>query len=387
VKVAVIHDWLTVYSGAETVLEQLLELYPDADIFTLFDFLPSERRAFLRGHEIKTSFLQEIPFAKKYYRYLLSLMPLAIEQFDLSEYDLVISSSHAVAKGVITGPNQVHISYVHSPMRYVWDLHAQYLRDAGLSRGVKSWLARWQLHRIRLWDYRTSAGVDYFIANSNFIAKRIRKTYGRNAQVIYPPVGIDSFGLCDKKQNYYVTAQRMVPYKKVLLIVEAFAKMPDKKLLVLGDGPDMEKIKAAAKTPNIEILGYQERTSFVKIVQEAKAFVFAAEEDFGIAPVEAQACGTPVIAYGAGGALETVRNGKTGLFFKKQTVESLVETIGRFEAEGVSFSPSDIRQSVLSFSEGRFKDEFMSVVSEMKPTQSKAEIKLVHANNTLDGSL
>ncbi|MBL4606531.1 MAG: glycosyltransferase, partial [Pseudomonadales bacterium] len=179
-KVAVVHDWLTVYSGAEKVLEQILSLYPEADVYTLFDFLPDDQRGYLAGHRINTSFLQNFPFAKTHYRFFLALMPLAIEQFDFSDYDLVISSSHAVAKGVITGPNQVHVSYVHSPIRYAWDLQGQYLKEANLTKGLKSWLARWQLHKIRLWDYRTGAGVDYYAANSRFIAKRIRKIYGRD---------------------------------------------------------------------------------------------------------------------------------------------------------------------------------------------------------------
>jgi len=362
VKVAVVHDWLTVYSGAEKVLEQILSLYPEADVFTLFDFLPAEQRRYLRGRRISTSFLQNFPFAKTHYRFFLALMPLAIEQFDFSDYDLVISSSHAVAKGVITGPNQVHISYVHSPIRYAWDLQGQYLKETNLTEGLKSWLARWQLHKIRLWDYRTGAGVDYYAANSRFIAKRIHKIYGRDAQVIYPPVDMDDFQLCEQKKDYYVTAQRMVPYKKVALIVEAFSQMPDKELLVLGDGPDMEKVRKAATTPNIKILGYQSKEDLVQFVREAKAFVFAAEEDFGIAPVEAQACGTPVLAYGAGGALETVEEGCTGLFFQYQSVESIIEAVERFEEGGVRYSAAQIRQAASKFSQQRFIKEFSALV-------------------------
>ena len=362
VKVAVVHDWLTVYSGAEKVLEQILSLYPEADVFTLFDFLPVEQRRYLREHRISTSFLQNFPFAKTHYRFFLALMPLAIEQFDFSDYDLVISSSHAVAKGVITGPNQLHISYVHSPIRYAWDLQGQYLKEANLTKGLKSWLARWQLHKIRLWDYRTGAGVDYYAANSRFIAKRIRKIYGRDAQVIYPPVDVEDFQLCEQKKHYYVTAQRMVPYKKVALIVEAFSQMPDKELLVLGDGPGMDKVRKAATTPNIKILGYQSKEDLVKLVGEAKAFVFAAEEDFGIAPVEAQACGTPVLAYGAGGALETVEDGCTGLFFQHQSVDSIIEAVERFEQEGVRYSAAQIRQAALKFSQQRFIKAFSALV-------------------------
>jgi len=256
----------------------------------------------------------------------------------------------------------VHISYVHSPIRYAWDLQGQYLKEANLTEGLKSWLARWQLHKIRLWDYRTGAGVDYYAANSRFIARRIHKIYGRDAQVIYPPVDMDDFQLCEQKKHYYVTAQRMVPYKKVALIVEAFSQMPDKELLVLGDGPDMEKVRKAATTPNIKILGYQSKEDLVQFVREAKAFVFAAEEDFGIAPVEAQACGTPVLAYGAGGALETVEEGCTGLFFQYQSVESIIEAVERFEEGGVKYSAAQIRQAASKFSQQRFIKEFSALV-------------------------
>lgn len=226
-------------------------------------------------------------------------MPLAIEQLDVSKHDIILSSSHAVAKGILTGPDQLHISYVHSPIRYAWDLQHQYLREAGLSKGLKATLARWLLHKIRIWDCRTANGVDHFIANSQFIARRIKKVYGRKADVIYPAVDVERFALQTNKQDYYMTASRMVPYKRMDLIVEAFSHMPTKRLVVIGDGPEMNKIKSKA-TNNIEILGYQPNDVMQKYMSEAKAFVFAAEEDFGITPVEAQACGTPVIAYGKG---------------------------------------------------------------------------------------
>lgn len=212
-------------------------------------------------------------------------MPFAIEQLDVSKHDIILSSSHAVAKGILTGPDQLHISYVHSPIRYAWDLQHQYLREAGLSRGLKATLARWFLHKIRLWDCRTANGVDHFIANSEFIARRIKKVYGREADVIYPAVDVERFALQTNKQDYYMTASRMVPYKRMDLIVEAFSHMPTRKLVVIGDGPEMNKIKSKA-TSNIEILGYQPNDVMQKYMSEAKAFVFAAEEDFGITPVE-----------------------------------------------------------------------------------------------------
>lgn len=364
-KIAIVHEWLTTYAGSEKVVEQLLKLFPQADVFVIVDFLPEADRGFLKGHKITTSFIQKLPFARKKYRSYLPLMPLAVEQFDLSAYDLVISSSHAVAKGVITGPNQLHISYVHSPMRYAWDLQHQYLRESGLLTGLKGWLAKYLLHRLRLWDLRTANGVDVFVSNSAFIAKRIWKIYRREAQVIFPPVDVAAFTLCSEKEDCYLAASRMVPYKKMDLIVEAFTHMPDKQLVVIGDGPDRAKIEAiASKAPNIRFLGYQSNEVMKQQMQKAKAFVFAAEEDFGITPVEAQACGTPVIAFGKGGALETVVEGETGLFFAEQTVESLCEAITRFEQMGGAFMPEACRRSAERFSEQVFYERFNQLVME-----------------------
>lgn len=357
-KIAIIHDWLIVYAGAEKVLEQVLKLYPHADIFTIVDCMPKKDRGFLNGHTITTSFIQKLPFAKSKYRSYLPLMPLAIEQFDLSDYDLVISSSHAVAKGVITGPHQFHISYVHSPIRYAWDLQHQYLRESGLDSGIKGWIAKYLLHRIRIWDTRTANGVDYFIANSNFIAKRIWKVYRRESTVIYPPVNVEAFELYTQKENFYLTASRMVPYKKIDLIVEAFSTMPDKKLIVIGDGPDFEKIKTKAGS-NVTLMGYQSFEFLRDHMQRARAFVFAAEEDFGIAPVEAQACGTPVIAFGRGGVLETVIDGVSGLFFDRQSIESLCKVIERFET--LHFDPTIIRAHAMKFSTENFLSEFRKI--------------------------
>ena len=344
-KVALVCDWLVTYAGAERVIGEILKVYPQADVFAVVDFLSEKDRAFLQGKKPKTTFIQNLPGAKKHYRSYLPLMPLAIEQLDVSGYDLVISSSHAVAKGVITGPNQVHIAYVHSPIRYAWDLTHQYLREAGLTQGLKSWLARLILHYIRIWDTRTANGVDGFIANSKFIARRIKKVYGREAEVIYPPVDIENFTCCEEKKDYYLTASRLVPYKRVKLIVEAFNEMPDKKLVVIGDGPEYENIKAIAKN-NIELMGYQPTEVLKAKMQHAKAFVYAAEEDFGITPVEAQACGTPVIAYGKGGVTETTTK-DTGVFFKEQKAEAIHEAVKEFESR--SFTPKKCRQNAEQF--------------------------------------
>lgn len=365
-KVAIVHDWLVGYAGAERVLEQLIVLFPEADLFTICDFLPKEERFFLQEKSPSTSFIQKLPWAKRYYRSYLPLMPLAIEQLDLSAYDLIISSSHAVAKGVLTGPDQLHMSYVHSPIRYAWDLQHQYLRESKLDKGVKGWIAKWLLYKIRLWDSRTGNGVDHFIANSRFIARRIKKAYRREAKVIYPPVDVSSFTLHDEKEEFYLTASRLVPYKRVDLIVDAFASMPDKKLIVIGDGPDMEKIRTRA-SPNIKLLGYQPFDVLRDHMQRARAFVFAAEEDFGIAPVEAQACGTPVVAFGKGGALETIcglteSESPTGVFFQQQTIESLVDAVLLFERRIESFSPANCRENAIRFSTDSFCEQFRSLV-------------------------
>ena len=361
-RVAIVHDWLVTYAGAEKVLEQILELYPSADVFSIVDFLSIENRGFLQGKETKVSFIQKLPFAKKKYRSYLPFMPLAIEQLDVSAYDLVISSSHAVAKGVITGPDQLHICYCHSPIRYAWDMQHQYLREAGLNKGLKSWLARWFLHKMRLWDLRTVNGVNHFVSNSDYIGRRIKKVYGRDATTIYPNVAVEEFPVVDVKSDFYVTASRMVPYKKVDLIVRAFAQMPDKKLVVIGDGPQWDKVKAAA-TANIEILGYQPFDVLRDYMARAKAFVFAAEEDFGIIPVEAQACGTPVIAFGKGGACETIVEGETGVFFHEQTEASICSAVERFSTDFKSDS-NRIRQHAEQFSTAVFRQTFQAFVQD-----------------------
>lgn len=363
--VGIVADWLVTYAGAEKVIKEFFDVFPEADLYSVVDFLSDEDRARFHGKKAKTTFIQNLPGAKKRYQKYLPFMPLAIEQLDVSKHDIILSSSHAVSKGVLTGPDQLHISYVHSPIRYAWDLQHQYLREAGMDKGAKGMLAKWLLHKIRNWDYRTANGVDHFIANSHFIARRIKKVYGREADVIYPPVDVDRFTLNENKEDYYFTASRMVPYKRIDLIVEAFSQMPDKKLVVIGDGSEMAKIKAKAGK-NVEILGYQPNSVMQEHMQKAKAFVFAAEEDFGITPVEAQACGTPVIAYGKGGSLETVRpfgeNKPTGILFDKQDVTSLIGAIEKFNEVQDKINPQDCRDNALRFSAERFKNEMKEYV-------------------------
>lgn len=364
-RVAIVHDWLVTYAGAERVLEQMLLCYPDADLYSTVDFVPSKDRAFLGGRSVKTTFIQGLPWADTKYRHYLPLMPLAIEQLDLSGYDLVISSSHAVAKGVLVSPDQLHICLCYTPVRYAWDLQAQYLREAGLSVGIKSWVVRWLLHRFRIWDLRTANGVDHFIAISKFIARRISKTYRRDSVVIYPPVDTDNFEFIPQKQDYYVTASRMVPYKMVPLIAEAFSKMPDKRLVIVGDGPDFERCKKMAG-PNVELLGHQPSDVLKRHLQQARAFVFAAEEDFGIAPLEAQACGTPVIAFAKGGATETLCGinaaQPTAVFFAEQSIEAIIAAVRKFEQTKIDGAAC--RENALRFSQGRFRLEFSAFVNQ-----------------------
>lgn len=367
-KVAIVHDWFSTIAGSERVVEQLCHLYPEADLFAVYaDPSVVAATEFLQGRKLSTSFIQQLPQAAKSFRLYLPLMPLAVEQLDVSAYDIVISSSHAVAKGILTGPDQLHISYVHTPIRYAWDLQHQYLRESGLEAGVRGWMAKWMLHQLRIWDYRTASGVDHFIANSEFIARRIRKVYGREAQVIYPPVDVHSFELCSKREDYYLTVSRLVPYKKIDVIVEAFNAMPHARLVVVGDGPGMKKLKAMAR-PNVELVGYQPFKTMRELMQKARAFVFAAEEDFGITPVEAQACGTPVIAYGKGGALETIvelgaAEPPTGLFFERQDAQSIVDAVQLFERNRELIEPRHCRANALRFSNERFCDQFSSFVA------------------------
>lgn len=363
----IVADWLVTYAGAERVIKEFVDLYPDSTLYSVVDFLSDNDRSNFQGKKAITSMIQNFPLSKSKYQNYLPFMPFAIEQLDVSKHDIVLSSSHAVAKGVITGPNQLHISYVHSPIRYAWDLQHQYLKESGLDSGIKGFLVRWLLHKIRIWDCRTANGVDHFIANSHFIARRIKKVYGRQADVIYPPVSVSNFDVCDVKEDFYLTASRMVPYKKIDLIVEAFSRMPDKKLIVIGDGSEMKKIKSKAAS-NVEILGYQTNSVMKGYMEKAKAFVFAAEEDFGITPVEAQACGTPVIAYGRGGALETVipiGNSKpTGVFFEKQDIASLIQAVECFESSSAVFEPVNCRSNALRFSDDRFRNEISDYINE-----------------------
>lgn len=364
-RIAVVHEWLFDYAGSERVLEQMLALYPEADLFALAALPDEELMRAIPKRPTATTFLQSLPNVRRWLPYYVPLMPLAIEGLDLSGYDIVISNSHAAAKGVITGPDQLHVGHVCSPMRYAWDLQHQYLREAGLDRGLRGWAARWALHRIRQWDARAANGVDAFVAISHFIARRIRKCYRRDAEVVYPPVDVSQFALEERKDDFYLTVSRLQPYKRVDLLVDAFAQMPERRLVVIGDGPEMKKLRSKAP-PNVELAGYRPTAEVRERMRRARAFLFAGLEDFGIVMVEAQACGTPVIAYGRGGAAEIVRGEDaaqpTGAFIQDQTPEAVKEAILSFEKRPQP-DPAACRENALRFDVAVFRERFAAFVS------------------------
>lgn len=355
-QVALVHEWFSEIAGSEKCVAEFNHLYPEADLFALVDWLDDkQRQTLLSGKRPSTSFIQRLPFANPRFRSYLPLFPLAIEQFDLSRYDLILSSSHAVAKGVLTHARQLHVCYCHTPMRYAWDMYHDYLRDNHLHSGLKSWLSRYALHRLRQWDVTSSNRVDAFIANSQYIRQRIHKIYRRDARVIYPPVDTSRFQLVTQKADYYLAFSRLVPYKRMDRIVQAFANTPHR-LLVVGDGPEMARLRSLA-TPNIELLGFQDDQQVTHLLQHAKALVFAALEDFGIVPVEAQACGTPVICLNQGGTAETVIPGQTGMHFPSQEVAEIRAAVELFEANQGRFDPVAISQWAQRFSAERFRQE------------------------------
>ncbi|MBN1600021.1 MAG: glycosyltransferase [Chitinispirillaceae bacterium] len=361
VNTAIIHEWLVTLAGAESVLRSIYDLFPGT-IYTLFYDKDEMNDTPWEKQKIVTSFLQKIPFGKKNHRAFLPLYPLAIEQFDLREHKIIISSSYAVAKGVLNASDQLHICYCHSPMRYVWDLTFEYLEAAGLTHGMKSFLVRTIFHKIRIWDAISSNRVNEFVANSHYIAHRIWKCYNRKATVIYPPVDVDRFYIGTGREQYFVTISRLVPYKRIDILIHAFnrLKLP---LMIIGDGPSMNDLKKIAG-PQILFLGHQHPSKIEEYLSKARAFVFSAEEDFGIVNVEAQAAGLPVIAYGRGGALETVVENETGYFFYRQDPDALIETIQRFLKNEESFDPEKIRTNALRFPRARFEKEFKQFVDE-----------------------
>ena len=373
VSVAFVRDWLTVYGGADRTMAAALELFPAAPIHTVVYQPEHFRDTPIARRRIETSFLQRWPGARSRHRSYLPLMPLAIEQLDLRGHDLVVSMSHAVAKGVLTRADQLHISYCFTPARYAWDLYFEHLDRCG-PRGPRRWAAGCLLHYLRLWDQASTGRVDVLVASSRTVARRIWKTYRRRAEVVYPPVDIDRFEAGAPRDDYYLTVSRLVPYKRVPLIAAAFNRLR-RRLVVTGEGEDRAAVEQAGGVW-VELLGRQSDAVVRDHLQRCKAFVFAADEDFGIAPVEAQAAGAPVIAYGRGGATETVIANQTGLFFDEQRVESLVETVERFEAIAGRFHPEQIRLSTHRFSRPRFQRQLAVLVDrEWDRFQSHASLE------------
>lgn len=355
-KVAIVHDWLAVYGGAESIIRILHEMFPEAPIYTTVynaENMPDD----FKEMDIRPSFIQKLPFGKKKYTSYLPLMPYAFEQFDMTEYDLVISSNTCCSKGIITGPDTLHICYCNTPMRYAWEFYHEYV-------GKKSKLAKffigWMMKGIRQWDRLSADRVDVFIANSKNVARRIRKHYRRDSHVIYPPVRTSMFQKSETDGGYYLAVSRLVPYKRVDLVVEAFTEL-GLPLKVIGAGSEFDYIASKAG-PNVEMLGRLDDEAVLNYMQNCKAFLFPGEEDFGITPIEAEACGKPVIAFGKGGALETVVKDKTGVFFYEQTKEAVIDAVKRFEA--MIFDPEEICQHAQSFSEERFKEELYTFFME-----------------------
>ena len=355
-KVAIIHYWLVAMRGGEKVVSALLDLFPEADIFThVYD-----QQAFsnnISQHNVKTTFIQKLPFAARLYKSYFPLMPLALEQLDLRGYDLVISSESGPAKGVLTSPDCLHICYCHTPMRYLWDMYHDYKKGAGpLKRLAMVPL----IHYLRIWDVTSAHRVDVFVANSNHVAKRIEKIYRREAAVVYPPVAVEDFYMADKQEDFYLMVGQLVRYKRADLAVRAFNRI-GRRLVVIGEGEQLGMLKKMAG-PNISLMGRQPFSVIQEHYAKCRALIFPGEEDFGIVPVEAMASGRPVIAYGRGGVLETALPGETGLFFKKQTEESLNAAIEEFEKTEGLFAPEACRKQAEKFGGKRFKNAFMEIV-------------------------
>ena len=359
-KIAFVHDWFSVNGGAEKVAKSILEAIGDADIFCLFDFFnDDDRKIILKGKQTTTSFLQYLPFCKTHYRNYLPFYPKAIESFDLSKYDLIISSSFAVAKSVKIHNNQTHISYCHSPMRYIWDMKEEYI--AAIKNPIKRFIAKNVFNNLQAWDKRTSQNVTHFIANSNFIANRIKNSYNRNSTVIYPPVDTDFFTPKENnKGNYFLVYSRIVPYKKINLIVDAFKDLPNENLIVIGDGPDKDSL---SDLPNVKILGYLDKKEMRTYIRGAKAVILAAVEDFGISSLESQACGIPLIALRKAGYLETIIENKTGLFYDQQNSESITNAVNSFNKIDFQFNAKTIRDNALLFNETSFKEKIIKQVN------------------------
>jgi glycosyltransferase involved in cell wall biosynthesis len=355
-KVAIVHDWLANMGGSERCVLAFHELFPDAPVFTTVynqDKLPDEFKAL----DIRPSFIQKLPKAKTNYQTYLPLMPIAVEQFDLTEFDVVITSSHACAKGVITRPDAINICYCYTPIRYVWQLYHEYMRLEEMSR-LKKLLIPPIMNYLRMWDRLAADRVDEFVGISRIVAQRIRKYYRRDAAVIYPPVDTQKYKIGSSIEDYYLVVSRLVPYKRVDLAVAA-CSVTGQPLLVVGDGPEYSKLKEIAG-PTVKFLGRISDEEIVSLYASCKAFIFPGNEDFGMTPVEAQAAGRPVIAFGSGGCLETVVPGVTGEFFSAQTPEALAEIIRKFDA--ARYNPLEIRKNAERFDKEVFNAEIRKFI-------------------------
>ena len=347
-KIAIVHDWLTNMGGAEQVVINFKEIYPDAPIYTTF-YNPNNLDPKLRNIDVRTSYLQKKKMVTNHKKYF-PFMPRAFENFDLSEYDVVLSSSSSCAKGVITKPGCIHICYCHTPMRYAWEKKDEYTKDMG---ALKKKLVNILLHYMRIWDVASSNRVDYFIANSRAVQERIKKYYNRDSEVIPGPIRCNYFNISETDGDYYFIVSRLVKYKRFDLAVQACKEL-GRKLVIIGDGPERKKLeKIAGNNKNIIFLGRQDDDTVKKYMQECKALLFPGEEDFGLVPIETQSCGRPVIAYKKGGVLDTVIDGETGILFNEQSVESLKNAILKFE--NMKFDKQKIRKHALEFDEEIFK--------------------------------
>ncbi len=363
-KPAIVHEWLNVYGGSERLLVEILDLFPQARLHALIHNPKNLIGTPLEGRLVKTSLLQKIPRVEDLYRGLLPVMPLAVECMNLRDCDLVLSISHAVAHGVKTRADQIHISYVCTPMRYAWHLQEDYLRLHRLDKPIVGAAARLILNLLRRWDRAAAARPDHLLAISQWTRQKIQAAWGRDARVIYPPVDVERFSPAEERGDYYIIVARLVPYKMIFEIVRAFneLKLP---LIVIGSGPEMPRLQKLAKE-NVKLLGHQPDNIVADLLNRAKAFVYMATEDFGIAMVEAQAAGCPVIAYGKGGAAEIVRDGETGLLFQEQTAEGLSEAILRFQ--DMKWTSKAIKENATRFSRGRFREEFLDYMKRQIPS-------------------
>ena len=355
-RVAIVHYWFVSQRGGEKVVEELCAFYPDADIFSLVvdrDALSSR----VAARRIFTSFIDKLPSSKRWYKHYLPLMPIALEQFDLRGYDLVISSESGPAKGVLTSPETLHICYCHTPMRYVWDMYHDYMSNSGR---IKRFFMAPLLHYLRMWDRLSADRVDHFVANSANVARRIAKHYRREADVVYPPVAVDDFFISEQNDDFYLMVGQLVGYKRADLAVEAFTRS-GKRLVIIGEGEQMRVLREMAGK-NVEFLGRQPFEVLRDHYSRCQALVFPGEEDFGIVPLEAMASGRPVIAFGKGGALETVVDGKTGVFFHEQTEYALHEAVERFEGMKNGFVPTEIRTHACRFGPERFRSEMSKII-------------------------